>query len=119
MGAERLVPGSDGLVMPQLTLDARVVVIDIVVLPTFVRTDRCYHGYSGNCGSCDEIDCTIRQPVFSRDQLGDWGADYGGHRRLYAKELWDDTGKYRVRGIPMSREEYVAYRKREKVDRSD
>ena len=102
--------------MPQLTLDARVVVIDIVVLPTLVRTDRCYHGYDGNCGSCDEIDCTVRRPVFSRDMVDDWGADYGGHRRLYASELWDDEGRYRVRGVPMSREEYLAHVQRTQAD---
>ena len=102
--------------MPQLTLDARVVVIDIVVLPTFVRTDRCYHDYDGNCGSCAERDCTTREPCFSRDQLYDWGIDYGGHRRLYARELWDDEGRYQVRGIPMSKEEYTAYVARTQID---
>ncbi len=102
--------------MPQLTLDARVVVVDIEVLPTFVRTDRCYHGDEGGCGSCSERDCATRKPVFSRDKLADWGVDYGGHRRLYARELWNDEGEYRVRGVPMSKEEFRAYTEREEVD---
>jgi hypothetical protein len=102
--------------VPQLTLDARVVVIDIEVLPTSVRSDRCYHGRGGGCGSCAEIDCTTREPYFSRDQLYDWGADYGGHRRYYARELWNDEGRYRVRGVPMSKEEYTAYVARSQTD---
>jgi hypothetical protein len=99
----------EGIDMPQITLDARVVVVDITVHQTFVRSERCFHEDEGQCGSCDDVDSTTRQPYFSRDQLRDWGVDYGGDRYWYAHELWNDPGRYRVRGIPMSKREYEEY----------
>lgn len=95
--------------MPQLTLDGRVVVIDTSILRSFASSDRCVHGSDGNCGSCIEEDVVCRDPYFSRDQVYDWGVDFGGNRYWYAEELWNDPGRYRIHGIPRSRKEYFDY----------